>query len=880
MALTLKLYQRRAVDTLERFLDAARTTDLATAFASTVDEGLDPRYKPMPGLPGVPYACLRIPTGGGKTVMGAHIVHAAGRAYLDRELPLAMWMVPTTQIKAQTLQAFRDPRHPYRQELDDAFGGRVAVFDIADFASIRPGDLATKACIVVSTVAALRVRDKEGRRAYEHHEDLEPHFNAGTQDLPGLRHGADGKVLASFANLLKLHGPLVVMDEAHNATTPLSYEVYGELGPRAIVEMTATPEASSSNVLVGVSAFELKAEDMIKFPVVLKEHSGQWQAALSNAVARRKSLARIATGEPDYIRPLLLVQAENARGVATVEEVRRHLVETDGVATAAIAVATGETRGIDGIDLFARDCPIEVIITKQALKEGWDCSFAYVFCSVAQVRSDKDVQQLLGRVLRMPYATRRRQDAMNKAYAHVVTDDFGRAAGELTQSLVDIGFNPIEAAAAIRDEAHATPPLPLAGGAMAPPALPSTRIELAAAPDLDAIPERDKSRLAFTADAGGKGGVLQITGGIDATTVDAIVSTAPARDRAELAARVERHQLATLAAMAPSERGAAFAVPRLYMVEQGEFELVDQGIVPADFAWDPLSDPPDLSGFRFNDESMTFEVDIDGTTVGYHQVKDDAATYLPGFAQDRTEADLLGWLDQSIREPSIRQATLREWLRRAVSGLLDDRGFSLAQLLKGQFVLRRKLEEQLAAAKVRACHRGFQQALFEGGIEVVASDGPGHAFAYPRDMTSYPARSYFRADTMRFRKHYYPAPGDLAWKTPKGVPTEEFLCAQAIDLLDEVEFWVRNLAHPSQFWMPTSRQRTYPDFVAKLKDGRLLVVEYKGGDRFTAEQETEKRMVGALWAKRSDGKGLYLMARQTDDVGRNVRDQLLATIAG
>lgn len=881
MALALKLYQQRAIDSLERFLDAAaRSNDLAAAFESAVDEGLDARYKPMPGLPEVPYACLRIPTGGGKTVMGAHILQVAGRAFLDRELPLAMWMVPTTQIKSQTLQALRDPRHPYRQELDDAFGGRVAVFDIADFATIRPADLGTKACIVVSTVAALRVRDKEGRKAYEHHEDLEPHFVGSVHDLPYLRRGADGKVVASFANLLKLHGPLVIMDEAHNANTPLSYEVYGELGPRAIVELTATPDTSSSNVLVGVSAFELKAEDMIKFPIVLEEHNGQWQAALSHAVARRKALAGIASGEPDYIRPILLVQAENARGVATVEEVRRHLVETDGLAGNAIAIATGETRGIDGVDLFARDCPIEAIITKQALKEGWDCSFAYVFCSVAQVRSDKDVQQLLGRVLRMPYATRRRQDAMNKAYAHVVTDDFGRAAGELTQSLVDIGFNPIEAMAAIREDARTAAPLPLAGGGMAPPVQPSMRIELSAAPDLADIPEGDKPKLVFTAALNGKGGILEITGGIDATTVEAIVSTASARSRPDVEAQVARHQLAAIAAMAPSERGARFEVPRLFMLEQGELELVDQGVVSADFAWDPLSDPPDLSGFRFNDDSMTFEVDLDGKSVGYHQVRNDAATYLPGFALDRTEADLLGWLDQSVREPSIRQPVLREWLRRAVRGLLDDRGFSLAQLLKGQYVLRRKLEEQLLAAKERAYRRGFQQALFDGGLEVVASDGPGHAFEYPADMAAYPAHTYFRAGTMRFRKHYYPVPGDLSWKTPKGVPTEEFLCAQAIDLLDEVEFWVRNLAHPSQFWMPTSRQRTYPDFVAKLKDGRLLVVEYKGGDRFTADQETEKRMVGALWAKRSSGKGLYVMARQADDAGRNVRDQLLATIAG
>lgn len=155
---------------------------------------------------------------------------------------------------------------------------------------------------------------------------------------------------------------------------------------------------------------------------------------MGSAVARRNELGKTALGEPDYIRPILLIQAENAKGTATVEEVKKHLIENEKVAEKAIAIATGDQREIDGVDLFAKGCPIEVIITKQALKEGWDCSFAYVFCSVAQVKSDKDIQQLLGRVLRMPYATRRKQEAMNKAYAHVTTTHFNLAAAELTKS--------------------------------------------------------------------------------------------------------------------------------------------------------------------------------------------------------------------------------------------------------------------------------------------------------------------------------------------------------------------------------------------------------------------------------------------------------------
>ena len=67
-------------------------------------------------------------------------------------------------------------------------------------------------------------------------------------------------------------------------------------------------------------------------------------------------------------------------------------------------VVTGELRELDGVDLFDRHCPVECVITIEALKEGWDCSFAYIFCSVSRGRSAVDVEQLLGRVLRMPYA--------------------------------------------------------------------------------------------------------------------------------------------------------------------------------------------------------------------------------------------------------------------------------------------------------------------------------------------------------------------------------------------------------------------------------------------------------------------------------------------
>jgi len=111
-----------------------------------------------------------------------------------------------------------------------------------------------------------------------------------------------------------------------------------------------------------------------------------------------------------------------------------------------------------------------------------------------------------------------------------------------------------------------------------------------------------------------------------------------------------------------------------------------------------------------------------------------------------------------------------------------------------------------------------------------------------------------------FPRHYYSKVGDLE---DKG---EEFLCAQYIDRMDEVDFWVRNLdRQPTfSFWLQTSTDKFYPDFVCKLKDGRYLVVEYKGADRWSNDDSKEKRRLGELWALKSGGKCLFVMPKGKD----------------
>ena len=80
----------------------------------------------------------------------------------------------------------------------------------------------------------------------------------------------------------------------------------------------------------------------------------------------------------------------------TVDVLKTYLFDELKIEPEKIAVVTGNQRELDDIDLFAQSCPIEYIITIEALKEGWDCPFAYVFCSVKQVSSSTAAEQLLG----------------------------------------------------------------------------------------------------------------------------------------------------------------------------------------------------------------------------------------------------------------------------------------------------------------------------------------------------------------------------------------------------------------------------------------------------------------------------------------------------
>ena len=139
----------------------------------------------------------------------------------------------------------------------------------------------------------------------------------------------------------------------------------------------------------------------------------------------------------------------------------------------------------------------------------------------------------------------------------------------------------------------------------------------------------------------------------------------------------------------------------------------------------------------------------------------------------------------------------------------------------------------------------------------------------------YPVRKPYRG-SYEFSKHFYPQIEDLREKTTQGKDAEEFLCAKHIDTHPNVKYWVRNIAQQPQtsFWLPTATDYFYPDFVCELVDGSIAVIEYKGEVYATNDDSKEKNLVGLQWAKGSEGKRRFLMARKHAEDGRDLKQQI------
>lgn len=857
---TLKPYQQDCLDRLSVFLKKTAAMGAANAFNTMPD--LPVKYRAVPGWAKsieLPYVCLRVPTGGGKTIIGACATGVVRRDLLGAEQCVVLWLAPTGQIVDQTIKALRKKGHPYHLALEQAAAGPVTILDIQEALYVTRGTLDGSTTVIVSTIQSLRVEDTDNRKVYEQAGALQHHFDAPFAALQKSLADVPDVAVYSLAHVLRSRRPVVVMDEAHNARSELTFNFLQRLDPSAIIEFTATPdqEKSPSNVLYSVTASRLKEADMIKLPIRLVARP-QWKEAVQAAIAKRDELEaraddeRKATGE--YIRPIVLVQAQpkSAHGEPqTVDVLRKALIEDFDIPEEHIARATGEDGPLPD-DILEETSKIRYVLTVQKLREGWDCPFAYVLCSASNLSSRTAVEQTLGRILRMPKATLKRCPDLNQAYAFVTSEDFEATAKNLTDTLIEtMGFSKFEAKQAVEMQAE----IPYADGGGGLFATEFTE-KVDEKPAMQTLPPELAAKVTFDKTAR----TLTYTGTSMPVEERTALEAAFTSDESKIAVR-KIYRRSWNQPTDPAALGRKFAIPLLCVRKGTQLALFEDQHHNA--SWKLADRSAVLTAEEFSPSAGISRVGlVDVTKTG-------DMTYTAGVVQYLKElrgqmllheargpkslAQLVAWLDRAIYNQWVTPGDKAQFLTRVVRYLIEDRGLALEDVLASRFTLVDRAADLIERHRKEASKVQYQMLLSPDAATPLVVD-PKMLFSFR--AAQYPASAWYTPG-IEFKHHYFLKPADMNG--------DEAKCAAEIDRSPTTEHWVRNLTrHDCAFWLQTSTDKFYPDFVALRKDGRVAVVEFKALKDVSNDDNKEKKAIGEVWAARSAGQCRFAMVTEND----------------
>ncbi|MBS6584371.1 MAG: DEAD/DEAH box helicase family protein [Subdoligranulum sp.] len=852
----LKKFQKQVISDLNRYCELLNSTNSVVKAYNDfwLEKGVRVGFEAVPTynntIANTPHVCFKVPTGGGKTFLACNSLKTIFGNLPSKKAKVVVWLVPSDAILTQTLKNLSNPEHSYRQKIETDFNGRVQVYSkqqVLDGQQFNPTTVNEQLSIVVMSFDSFRIKNKEGRKVYQENGNLQQ-FAKFITTPETLIEGIDDTSLIQVLNQLS---PVVVVDESHHTTGDLSVEMLKNLNPCFILDLTATPR-KNSNIISYVDAAQLKAENMVKLPVIVYNRPSQ-EEVIADAIDLRNRLDELAETNTDecYIRPIVLFQAQprNAENKETFDKLKERLVE-NGIPAEEIAIKTAEINEIKDKDLMSSDCKIKYIITVNALKEGWDCSFAYILATLANKTSTVDVEQILGRVLRLPYTKQNASKFLNLSYVLTSSNDFHATISKVIQGLNDAGFSDKDYR--IAEEKSVVEPVPK-------PVQQEITLKSPTA-DVEEFLEFDSSALKAIIDE-------RKQSDKPITAIDDMLASAEAKSDTyeEELKNLQSEPLSDLPLEIRSkvttyrmydkfkDEALALEIPQFYFqsenslfafLEGGYQELVSKEFLSDGFT---LKDKGVDIDFRTATESVA-EIDVNkNETPKYRFMQEAESEYFKEMFKNQTPESRIKNCKYQIKQileksDFVAGSELTAYIDRVVENMNGD---ELTALEKNVHGFATKIKDKIN--KLLDVHRRerFKHLLETGKIECLPSFklkseiNPGETFSLLSKSL------YVAEQTMN--------------------PFERRV-VEKVSSMPNIKWWHRNIER-HEFCI-NGFINHYPDFIVMTNSGFIVMIEAKGEHLTSNDDSREKAELGKIWQAQAGGKFRYYMVSE-DEIASN-----------
>lgn len=893
----LKSYQARTIQELKEFIGFTKTSkNAAEAYenywkSKGIIPASDANIKPYnDSVKNAPHVCLKVPTAGGKTFIACSSLKAIFDEYSAIQKKAVVWLVPSDSILEQTKTALKNPNHPYRQRINVDFANRVEVYEKSELLAgqgFSPATVRENLSIFVLSFDSLRTSKKEGRKVYQDNGALMSFSN----DIEAESTDEDITLMKIISSLC----PVVIVDESHNAVSELSTEMLNVLNPSFVLDLTATPR-ESSNIISFVTAQELKNENMVKLPVIIQNNS-KIEGVIGNALHLRRVLELKAkecekNNETPYIRPIVLFQAQPKSGEeATTFEKLKQILITAGCKEEEIAIKTADINELKNVNLMSNRCKIKYIITVNALKEGWDCPFAYILASVANRSADVDVTQILGRILRQPYVQHLPDENLNTSYVLTNSSDFFKTVERIAYTLNQNHFTGKDFRAYEENERIIETPAPTPEQSeleLTPQTDDSKITDISNTQGSDDLNNADTSLIGFYDD-------VQVT---DNATVQTIYSGYENSIPKSTKSILEQAQNAASQATQEKEenKGQKIEVPELqsqlkknqYAMKE-EFKEFASSLKIPQFSL-PVNLPP-----QFNFDN----IELENSGTKFHK-----SYLLHGFELSREDTKINFSADIEMYEIDSSENQYQQMTFKRITGtelenikkIICDKNQkkeARIEIAKSQVMeimgSKYPIDDKELAAYIEHILKNFTEEEFEkfaSNILLYSKtisdkiDELSDAYCEPKfynDVESEKIQLNYwyelpeimtipNPTTLSIQKSLYEKEGEMN--------NFEKLVISEVAALPNVEWWHRNPSRSEGFEI-NGVTNHYPDFIIKTTSGKIILLETKG-DHLIA---TKKIKLGNIWAQNAGKQFKYFLVYDKLQVeGSKTKEQFLDLI--